>query len=127
MRTIVIISNESFWTESQKTGEYIQSTIGSTLDDVGFIHCTSPEQTIMIANRHFAQYENLILLMIDSGKVKPEVKFEASLSGRGGIYPHIYGPLNVDAVYNVVALSKNENGGFTTPPELLSQTAQPSN
>lgn len=118
MQTIVLISNELFWAESQKSGEYTQSTIESTLADIGFIHCTSPDQTVMIANRHFTKYENLILLLVDLDKVKSEIKFEESLSGKGGVYPHIYGPLNIDAVYEVIPLPK-ENGEFITPPQLL--------
>lgn len=124
MQTIVAITNQSFWNDSQKAGKYTQSTIESTLDEVGFIHCTNPDQAVMIANRHFTKYDDLILLLIDVDKVESEVKFEASLSGRGGLYPHIYGSLNLDAVYDVVKLPKQEDGQFTAPPELLSQTDQ---
>jgi uncharacterized protein (DUF952 family) len=127
MQTIVVISQDSFWKKSQKTGEYTQSTIESTLGEVGFIHCTTPEQTIMIAKRHFTQYDDLTLLLIDLEKVKPEVKFEASLSGRGGIYPHIYGPLNMDAIYKAVPLAKDNSGEFITPTELLPRIGQSSN
>ena len=112
MQTIVIITNQLFWDVDQKTGNYTQLTIESTLKDVDFIHYTTPEQTIMIAKRHFTQYNSFILLLINLDKVKAEVKFKASLSGGGGTYPHIYGPLNIDAVYRVVALLKDGEGHF---------------
>lgn len=118
MQTIIIISNQALWDEAQNTGRYTQSTIDSSLEEVGFIHCTNPEQTIMIANRHFTKYDNLILLLIDLDKVTADVKFEESLSGRAGIYPHIYGALNTNAVYKVISLPKGVDGQFTAPEEL---------
>lgn len=76
------------------------------LDDVGFIHATSPNQTIDMLNRHFTDREDLLLLLVDVTKVSSEIKFEAPLSGRKGLFPHIYGPLNIDAVYKNLKADK---------------------
>jgi len=113
MKTIVITSTPELWEEAQKTGEYTRSTIDSTLDEVGFIHATNPDQTIAMLNRHFTERDDILLLVVDISKVKPEVKFEAPLSGSGGIYPHIYGPLNVDAVIDTYTPTKDSSGKFT--------------
>jgi len=102
MRLIVVTSTKSLWAEAQKAGKYTQSTIDSKLDDVGFIHATSPDQTAAMLNRHFANRDDILLLLVDVDNVKPEVKFEAPLSGRAGLFPHIYGPLNLDAVYRTI-------------------------
>ena len=118
MKTIVIIARPDVWQQAQKTGEYTQSTIDSTLADVGFIHCSFPEQTIEIANRKYSEQENLLILFIDTAKVKVPIKYEGALSGRIGIFPHIYGALNVDAVYATVPLQKNDKGEFIAPEEL---------
>jgi uncharacterized protein (DUF952 family) len=118
MKTIIAIVRQDVWEQSQKTGEYSQSTIDTTLADVGFIHCSFPDQTLEIVNRHFADRDNLVLLFIDQDKVKSPVKYEGALSGRAGTFPHIHGPLNVDAVYSAVSLQKSDKGEFIAPDEL---------
>lgn len=118
MKTIIAITRQDAWEQAQRTGEYTQSTLDSTLAEVGFIHCSFPNQTLEIANRRFADRDNLVLLFIDEDKVKTPVKHEGALSGRVGTFPHIYGPLNVDAVYATASLQKNDKGEFTAPDEL---------
>lgn len=89
-----------------------RSTINSILDEVGFIHATDPDQTIAMLNRNFTDRNDILLLIVDLEKVKPEVKFEAPLSGSKGVYPHIYGALNTDAVINTQVPKKDPSGQF---------------
>jgi len=56
----------------------------------------------------FIDVEDIILLLIDVEKVQPEVKYEAAKSGRTGSFPHIYGPLNNNAVYKIIPLKKRK-------------------
>lgn len=116
---IVAIARSEVWEESKKKGLYTQSTITSSLEDVGFIHCSTPDQTIDIANRHFTNFDNVVLLIIDTEKVIPEVRFEKALSGRPGLFPHIYGALNTDSVIEVLVLKKNNEGKFIAPSPLF--------
>lgn len=118
MRTIVVTSTNKLWEEAQKLGEYAQSTIDTGLEKVGFIHATSPNQTIGMLNRHFTDHDDILLLLVDLSKVKPEVKFEQAKSGRAGLFPHIYGPLNTDAVYDTVRPNKKD-GRFIAPETLI--------
>ncbi|HEU5186993.1 MAG TPA: DUF952 domain-containing protein [Candidatus Saccharimonadales bacterium] len=118
MKTIVIIARKEDWKAAQKSSKYEQSTLDSTLAEVGFIHCSFPDQTIEIANRRFSDRDGLVLLLIDEDKVKAPIKHEGALSGRAGIFPHIYGPLNVDAVYSTAVLEKDSKGKFVMPKEL---------
>lgn len=115
--TIVIITQPHLWEKALKLGKYSQSTIDSSLSEVGFIHCSFPSQTMEIANRRFADKDKLILLLINKKKVIAPIKFEGALSGRTGTFPHIYGPLNVDAVYSTIPLEKKENV-FVEPDDL---------
>ena len=43
MKTIIAIASQDIWEQAQRIGEYTQSTLDSTLADVGFIHCSFPE------------------------------------------------------------------------------------
>ncbi len=117
MKTIVIISTQELWEEAKKVGVYTQSTIDSTLEQVGFIHCSTLDQTMEIVNRRFARLDNLLLLLVDLEKVLPRVEFEGARSGRVGIFPHIYGPLNTDAVYATFTLAKSPDGIFDWPQQ----------
>lgn len=68
--------------------------------------------------RHFALRDDLVLLFVDTEKVVPPIKYEAALSGRPGTFPHIYGPLNIDAVYAFEKLRKDSAGTFVIPKKL---------
>jgi uncharacterized protein (DUF952 family) len=114
-QTIVVTASERAWVEVQESGQYTRSTIDSDLESVGFIHATFPDQTIAMLNRHFTDRDDVILLLVDMDKVKSPIKYEAALSGRTGTFPHIYGPLNVDAVYDTIKPKKGDDGLFVEP------------
>ncbi|MCA9324823.1 DUF952 domain-containing protein [Candidatus Saccharibacteria bacterium] len=112
MRTIIVTTTTDTWATAQKIGEYTQSTVDLRLEEVGFIHCTKPDQTVAMLNRRLKNRDDLLLLLVDVDKVVPEVKFEATQSGTPGLFPHIYGPLNVDAVYGTILPTKDSSGNF---------------
>lgn len=118
MTTIICITTHSIWKNALKSGAYTHSTITSSLQEVGFIHATTPAQTMDIIPR-FANQKDVMLLFIDTQKVKAPVKFEAARSGREGLFPHIYGPLNVDAVYATADVDSDDEGNFLAPEALL--------
>ena len=65
----------------------------------GFIHCSTSEQLAETARKYFTCYEELLLLTIDPSPLGDAVKFEPSRDG--ALFPHIYGPLPLNAVVNV--------------------------
>ncbi len=87
------------WAEAQASadGQYRRSTLGHSLDDVGFIHCSKPHQAPVIADVVYAGREDVVLLTVDTSRVPSEIRVEAS-DKPGETFPHIYGPLPVDAV-----------------------------
>jgi hypothetical protein len=60
-----------------------------------------------------------VLLCIDPSRLKAAIKYEAASSGGdradAGLFPHIYGPLNLDAVERVVAFPCRADGTFEMP------------
>ncbi len=92
---ILHITTKKNWEEAKVKGEYR----GDTLDSQGFIHCSTPEQIDEVAQYLFKGKIGLVLIEIDETKVKCEIKYEDA--GNGKLYPHIYGPLNTDAVGHV--------------------------
>jgi uncharacterized protein (DUF952 family) len=87
----------------------------------GFIHCTGDADTVLaVANDYFAGVEEPVLvLVIETAKVKAEVRFEPPVPVEGGgrshleptlLFPHIYGGLNIDAVVEVGIVQKDDKG-----------------
>jgi uncharacterized protein (DUF952 family) len=74
----------------------------------GFIHCSFAEQVAAAANRFYAQERELLVLHIDRQRLRSPLREEAS--GTGEIFPHIYGPLNRDAVQRVETLTRDAAG-----------------
>ncbi len=66
-----------------------------------------------MANRHYPGQSGLVLLYIDTEKVKAEIVYE-NLYGGQELFPHIYGELNVDAVTRVDDFEPEPNGQFTS-------------
>lgn len=97
--------------------------VGASQDDGEYIHANTPEQIIPMLNRHYTDYEDILLLLVDLNKVSSEVKFEASSGPTPGLFPHIYGPLNIDAVYETLVPSKDVSGNFMDSDILLTLTS----
>ena len=78
-----------------------------------------------VANKYYRGASNLVLLNIDPAKLASALRFEppAHLDGSPALpheplFPHIYGPINLDAVSEVIDFPCNEHGAFTAPPQL---------
>jgi uncharacterized protein (DUF952 family) len=95
-----------------------QPYISPTFDrDGGMIHCTDGREAVSviltIGYRHQPEVE-FVVLYIDTDKVQAPVKIEDP----AGIYPHIYGPLNRDAIVGVRDVLRPPDGIFHMPPAL---------
>ncbi|MBD2486956.1 DUF952 domain-containing protein [Aulosira sp. FACHB-615] len=90
--------------------------IAESLAKEGFIHCSKVTQIIPVANRFFYNQKELVILLIDSQKVKAEIRYEAAETGE--IFPHIYGNLNIDAVTQVIDFASGVDGYFDLPQQL---------
>src|SRR5258706_14444673 len=80
----------------------------------GFIHCSTRDQVIQVANIRFRGQTGLVLLLIDTDRVNAEIVYE-NLEGGSQLFPHIYGELNIDAVVQVAEFEPGANGHFALP------------
>jgi uncharacterized protein (DUF952 family) len=94
------IAAGSDWESAEGTGEYTTSPLGVTLAEQGFIHCSQAGQVATVAKKYYQNETGLVLLVIDADKVVSPVRYEA-VPGEPDPYPHVYGPLNPDAVVEV--------------------------
>jgi len=86
------------WAAAFTFGEYAVSTRGMSLDEVGFIHCSTELQVEATANRFYGDLTELVLLTIDPLLVPADILWEPPVPGADELFPHIYGPLPIVAV-----------------------------
>lgn len=110
-RPIFHLALRDEWREAQATGgPYTRSTIGVSLEEQGFIHCSSdPEQVQRVADARYRGRDDVVLVMIDRRALTAEVKME-NLDGGKERFPHIYGPLNLDAVVYSAPVTRGPDG-----------------
>ncbi len=88
----------SEWREATEAGRsYQRSTLGRSLHQEGFIHCSFARQVQAIADRIYRGREDVVLLTIDPARVEADVRVE-NLEGGDELFPHVYGALPLDAV-----------------------------
>jgi uncharacterized protein (DUF952 family) len=91
------ITDSSTWETSKRQGAHTGSTRGVDLAEEGYIHCSTAEQWPGVIERYYADAEDLLLLHIDESMLTSPLVYE-QLSGMPEPFPHVYGPINVDAV-----------------------------
>ena len=96
------IAFRSDWERARAVGEYRVSTRGHDLDEIGFIHGSADQDQVdLVARLVYADCTDpLCLLVIDPDRLHAEVHMDR-VDVHGQSFPHIYGPLNTDAVVEV--------------------------
>jgi uncharacterized protein (DUF952 family) len=96
--------------EYWRTAEAAQPYVPEMFATEGFIHCTDGVDNLVdVANRYYAaDLRMYVALVIDKARVAPEIRYEDP----DAIYPHIYGPLNRDAIMRVVPMLRSAGGMF---------------
>ena len=90
----------SDWQQARQLGDYRISTRGQSLEQVGFIHASYAHQLEATHQRFYADVSDLRLLVIDPDRLAAQgvaVRAEPA-PGSGELFPHLYGPLPLDAV-----------------------------
>lgn len=86
----------------------------ASLEPEGFIHCCYVEQLKTVADCYYKGQSDLCLLVMEESKLTSQLKLESSVTGEAP-YPHIYGPINKEAVIEVIELPCGEDGYFSVP------------
>ncbi len=110
-RVVFHLALASDWDDAQRDGEYRVSTLGRSLDEVGFIHASaSLEQVLGVASAFYANAsEPLVLLTIDVDRVGSEVRDEF-VGDAPEPFPHVYGPIPVASVIAVADFELGHEG-----------------
>ncbi len=105
------ICPEPLWREAEAQGRFT----GAPIDVAdGFIHFSTAAQARETAAKHFEGQSGLLLVAVDGAKLGPALRYEVS---RGGaLFPHLYGPLALDAVLWVRPLPLGGDRMHVFPP-----------
>ena len=106
---ILHITTPDAWARAQTEGAYRADSLATQ----GFIHCSTQSQIASTANRFYAHQSGLVLLCIDETHLTADLRYEDI--NAGDLFPHIYGPLNLDAVIKVIGYEPNADGLFVSP------------
>ncbi|MBL8178028.1 MAG: DUF952 domain-containing protein [Bryobacterales bacterium] len=96
--TLFHITRAEAWQSAVACGEYSTADLPST----GFIHLCSAEQTAFVLDKFFPIRDGLVMIHINAQRLRAEVRYEEAEPGME--FPHLYGPLNLDAVLRVEEL-----------------------
>jgi uncharacterized protein (DUF952 family) len=110
MEPILHITTRAAWAAAEAAGEYRADSLASE----GFIHCSTRSQVAAVANDRFAGRVDLVLLVIDPAQVAAEVRYEDCYES-GQRFPHVYGPLPLAAVHQVIDYRPGDGGRFGEP------------
>lgn len=104
------IAPKALWREAESIGRFT----GAPIDVAdGFIHFSTASQVRETAARHFAGQADLLLIAIDGARLGDALKYEVS---RGGaLFPHLYAPLDLDAVLWVRPMPLGDDGAHRFP------------
>lgn len=97
------ITDAATWARSQQQGAHTGSTRGVDLAEEGYIHCSTSDQWRGVLQRFYSDATSLLLLHINETRLTSPLVYE-QLSDAPEPFPHVYGPINLEAVERVEAL-----------------------
>ena len=94
------------WTRQQDAATYTPEAYAED----GFIHCTDGLDNLLNVGNMFytADPRDFLVLVLKTDAITSEIRYEDSEN----TFPHIYGPLNTDAVVGSLQVVRGEDGAF---------------
>ena len=109
--TIYHLAEPRHWEDAVATGSYAQSTRGRTMQEEGFIHCSSDQQWPVVRRAYYGDLAGPVLLLeIDETRLTEPPVVEVGNPQTGETFPHLYAALPVDAVVRVTELAPPHGG-----------------
>lgn len=80
----------------------------------GFIHCTAGDALMLkVANNWYQSHPGTyVVLVIDTELLTSELRWEQPADHLAPLFPHIYGPINQEAIVAIRAVQRAPDGEF---------------
>jgi len=111
---ILHATSRAAWSAARACGKYSADSMAGE----GFIHCSKVDQILRVANDFYPGQHGLVLLVIDPGRLASELRWDPGTDLATELFPHIYGPINLEAVVEVVDFEPAADGKFHLPRSL---------
>jgi uncharacterized protein (DUF952 family) len=111
---IIHIAEGSEWETATDRGEYRPASL---IGAEGFVHASTAYQTLLPANLFYRGRRGLVLLALDQTLLHSEIRWEEP-QPTVEAFPHIYGPVNLDAVVMVEPFDPGTDGSFELPESI---------
>lgn len=98
MSLIYHIVSAADWAKQESQPSYE----AASLPTEGFIHLSTKEQVAGTLSRYYQHVPDLLLLYVDTDKLTSNLHYELATNQES--FPHLYGPLNKEAVVQIEAL-----------------------
>lgn len=107
------VATRGEWREAREQGSFTPETLMTD----GYIHNCRRDQILWVVERFYAGQIQMVILCIAEERLTAPWR-EEDLDDLGQTFPHIYGPLNLEAVVGVVPLSPDADGQIRLPANL---------
>ncbi len=108
--TIYHILPRADWEKARAQGEYRAASLAQE----GFIHFSTRRQVAGTLARYYAGRSDLVLLRVDTNRLLADLRYEES---HGEFFPHLYGPLNLDAVVEMIVIETGSSDPLSARQE----------
>lgn len=92
MTVLYHIVSAADWAKQENQPDYTADSLSTE----GFIHLSMKEQVAGVVERYYQHIPDLLLLHIDAERLTHPLRYERSTNNE--LFPHLYGPLNKDAL-----------------------------
>lgn len=86
-----------------------------SLQTEGFIHLSTRQQLLGTLERFFGHTQTMLIVEVSSALLESELRYEPS---DGALFPHLYGPLNPEAVLTLHTVTRGADGNYKLPASL---------
>ncbi len=115
------ITSRRAWQAGRERGAYR----AESLEREGFIHCSTISQVVPVLRKFYEGQAGLLLLKIEPTLLTSDLKWEPPSGGTpppgvpaGDLFPHIYGPINLEAIQRAIDLEGLPDGDYKLPDDL---------
>jgi uncharacterized protein (DUF952 family) len=109
--TVLHLTTRAEWDAAQPTGVYEPTGFATE----GFVHCSTPEQVVAVANRFYRGAGDCVLLEVDPDRVDAPLRWEPGADRPDELFPHLYGRIPVTAVVAVHDFPEGPDGWTALP------------